>query len=118
MALIDEIAQAARDADAMRLRSLTQDYLTSGAAVADLAMPSSSDITLRAIAASLAELFAERRHEPPPPWAQAIGPAPSPIYLLRAAKSLRRLRALCEKASPSPLRRRNLFAPPTFLEFA
>lgn len=118
MALIDDIAQAARDADAVRLRSLTQDYLTSGTAIADMAMPSSTDITLRAIAASLAELFAERRHEPPPPWAQAIGPAPAPVYLVRAARSLWRLRALCEKASPSPLRRRNLFAPPTFLEFA
>ena len=39
-------------------------------------------------------------------------------HLLESATTLKRLRILCETESPLPLRRRGLYAPPNFLEFA
>jgi hypothetical protein len=47
-----------------------------------------------------------------------IGAAPHPIHLVKAAQNMRHLRELCATQSPLPLRKRNLFAPRTFLEFA
>jgi hypothetical protein len=117
MAQIDELAEAALNGDALRLRSLTQDLLAQ-ATVITCAPPESKDPTLRAVAAGLIELFAERLGQNPPPWTKSIDGAVHPIYLVRAAKTMRRLRILCDTESPAPLRRRNLFAPPAYLEFA
>jgi hypothetical protein len=115
---IDDLAEAALTGEAMALRSLAQDWLAQTKSIAACAPPGSTDPAARAVAAGLVELFAERRGEPPPDWTRGIAAVPQPIYLLRAARTMRRLRQLCEDESPLPLRRRNLLAPPTFLEFA
>ena len=71
-----------------------------------------------AAAASLVELLSLRLHQTPPPWAKDVGALPEPIYLLKAAGSMKRLRILCETEAPEPLRKRGFYAPPNFLEFA
>jgi hypothetical protein len=71
-----------------------------------------------ALAAGLLELFAQRLNQPSPAWTQLVGALPEPLYLLKAAHTLRRLRELCESQSPEPLRRRNLYASPNYLEMA
>src|SRR5947207_1103868 len=105
---IDELAEAALAGRALQLRSLAQDWLRENTIIAQAAPPASEDTTVRAVAAGLAELFAERRAEPAPAWVKEIAGAPRPIYLLKASKTMRRLRQLCESESPGPLRRRNL----------
>jgi hypothetical protein len=118
MVQVEQLAEAALAGDALKLRGLTQDFLRQPARLADSKPPISSDPLVSIVAAGLIELLAERRHEPPPPWANQIGAAHPPLYLVKAAHVMPRLRRLCESESPAPLRRRNLFAPPTFLEFA
>jgi hypothetical protein len=118
MIRIDELAEAALAGDALRLRSLTQDWLGEQRPISQCAPPESDDLTLRAIAAGLVEMLAERRKEAPPAWTQKIPGVPRPIYLLKAAQTMQHLRHLCETESPPPLQRRNLLAPPTFLQFA
>jgi hypothetical protein len=118
MVRIEQLAEAALTGDALTLRSLTQDWLAENRRIADCLPPLSSDPTILSVAAGLAELFADRRLELPPHWAAKIEPVHPPLYLVKAAKTMPRLRRLCETESPSALKRRNLLAPPTFLEFA
>ena len=71
-----------------------------------------------AVAAALVELFAERAGQAAPDWTREVLPAPEPLFLLREAGTMKRLRKLCEEQSPLPLRRRRIYVPPDFLTFA
>jgi hypothetical protein len=77
--------------------------------------PQTNDSRILAAAASLVELLASRLHQTPPPWTKDVGALPEPIYLLKAAASMKRLRELCETEAPEPLRKRGERARPTFL---
>jgi hypothetical protein len=118
MAQIDDMATAALNFDALTLRSLAHDWLQENKQIDASMPPASQDVSIRNVAAGLVEMFAERLGQSPPAWAAQIPPVSRPIYLLKAAQTMRRLRQLCDSESPLPLRRRNLLAPPTFLEFA
>lgn len=118
MVRIDQLAHAALDGDALLLRSLVQDWLAGNPQLSECLAPDSSDPTILAISAGLVEMFAQRRNQLSPSWAKDIAALDHPLYLLKSARTMPRLRRLCKAQSPLPLRRRNLFAPPTFLEFA
>ena len=118
MVTIEQIAEAALNRDGLLLRSLTQDMLSKHPILSDCPKPETDDPRILAAAASLIELFAMRLDQAPPPWAKSIGALPEPIYLLKAAATMKRLRTLCETEAPEPLRKRGFFAPPNFLEFA
>jgi hypothetical protein len=118
MATLEELAQAALDRNSLRLRSLTQDFLAENPRLSSYAQPATADQRLLSAAAALIELFAERRQQPAPSWTRDVGPVAEPFYLLASAAQFSRLRELCETESPLPLRRRRLYAPPNFLEFA
>ncbi|MBI3360351.1 MAG: hypothetical protein HY023_04500 [Chloroflexi bacterium] len=118
MATIEQLARAALDYESLQLRSLTQDLLRESPRLSDQPRPQTDDPRLLAIAASLVELLTLRLHQAPPAWAREVGPMPEPFYLLRSAATMKRLRELCETQSPEPLRKRRLYAPPNFLEFA
>ena len=118
MATIEQLAEAALNGESLLLRSLTQDLLQENPSMSELPRPLTNDSSLLAAAASLVELFATRLHQHPPSWTQEIGALPEPVYLVKAASSMRRLRELCETQSPEPLRKRGFYAPPNFLEFA
>jgi hypothetical protein len=64
------------------------------------------------------ELLAARQNQIPPAWTKDIGPLKEPFFMLESALTMKRLRALCETQSPEPMRKRLLYAPPHFLEFA
>ncbi|HEX4793389.1 MAG TPA: hypothetical protein VH370_06335 [Humisphaera sp.] len=118
MVRTEQLAEAALSGDALLLRSLAQDWLSENGSIAQCARPRSEDRTILAIAAGIVELLAQRRGQMPPIWAISIGGIEEPLFLVRSAQSMPRLRYLCETQSPIPLRKRNLLAPPTFLEFA
>ncbi|NOT02916.1 MAG: hypothetical protein HOP29_20140 [Phycisphaerales bacterium] len=115
MIRLEDIARAAIDGEALRVRSLTQDWLAETARISQAPPPSGDDSMVRVVAAALVELFALRRGEPPPEWAAGVGPLDTPLYLLRSAAVMPRLRRLCELESPEPLRRRRIYAPPDYL---
>jgi hypothetical protein len=118
MVRIEQLAEAAINQDALSLRGLTQDLWRERPTLKDFPRPTAGDFKTLAAAAALIELFAERLHQEPPPWAQEIGRLPEPMYLVKAASTMKYLRALCELQSPEPLRKRGFYAPPNFLESA
>jgi hypothetical protein len=65
------------------------------------------------IAAALVELFTDRLHITHPIWTKSIGASKKPIWLVR--KDLPRFAKWVEQTTPEPLRRRNIYAPITFL---
>ena len=115
---LEAIAIAVVAGDALSARSLTQDWLATSPRLAGEAPPASEDARVRAVAAGLAELFAERLGQTAPAWAGSVASLDEPLFLLAAARTMPRLRAMCEAESPPPLRRRRLYAPRGFLTFA
>ena len=115
---IEQLARAALDRDHLRLRSLVQDMTRAQTKWSALPRPKTSNPRLLAIAASLAELLATRQNQTPPAWTKEVGPLKNPFYLLQSAEKMKRLRVLCETQSPESMRKRHLYAPPHFLEFA
>ena len=118
MELIEQLAQAALERDHLKLRSLVQDFTRAKIDWSKLPRPSTTDSRLMVISAALAELLAQRNNQLPPAWTKEIGALKEPFFLLESAATMRRLRILCETQSPEPMRKRLLYAPPHFLEFA
>lgn len=115
---IDDLATAALNRDALRVRSLVQDFVQSGEKLTHLLPPTTQDARLLSVAAAVVELLAERTGQPAPSWTAGIGPVTEPMFLVAAAERLPSLKQLCQEESPEPLKRRRLFAPPNYLTWA
>src|SRR5437870_5441096 len=72
MVQLDQLASAARDGDALTLRSLVQDFLRDHQTLSNCPRPISSDGINIAIAAGLIELLASRRSETAPIWTKDV----------------------------------------------
>lgn len=118
MAQIEQLAQAALERDHLKLRSLVQDFVHSKINYSNVARPATKDARLLVISAALTELLAQRNNQIPPAWTKEIGALKEPFFLLESALTMKHLRTLCETQSPEPMRKRLLYAPPHFLEFA
>jgi hypothetical protein len=118
MVRLEQLAEAALHGDALTLRSLAQDWLLENPVISNAAPPASNDADIQATAAGLVELFALRARQSPPSWTGQFGSVRRPVFLVRAAQTMKRLRQSCEKESPLPLRQRGLYAPADFLSFA
>ena len=77
--------------------------------IAYMGKPASRGRTL-VLCAALAEMFAERRGEPPPAWTAEIGGLDEPFILFRIARTNAEFRQVLEATAPEPLRRRNFLA--------
>jgi hypothetical protein len=117
MVMVDELAEVAVSGDALHLRSVAQDWLRENRRFDAVSPPTTQDPTRLAVAAALVEMFAERAGQSAPDWTRDVGEASEPLFLLREAKTMKRLHKLCEEQSPLPLRRRRIYAPPNFLSF-
>ena len=115
---IEELSQAALARDHLKLRSLVQDLTRLNTNFSQVPRPSTKDPRLLTMTASLVELLAARQKQNPPAWTKEIGPLKEPFFMLESAAGMKRLRILCETQSPEPMRKRLLYAPPHFLEFA
>ena len=115
---IEQLAQAALQRDHLQLRSLVQDLARAKADWSKMPRPPTNDPRLLAMSAALVELLAQRNNQTPPAWTKEIGALKEPFFLLESAATMKRLRVLCETQSPEPMRKRLLYAPPHFLEFA
>jgi hypothetical protein len=80
--------------------------------------PEGLDSLGMAVAAGVVEVLASRAGQTPPAWTARVAAAPEPIFLVRAAARMLRLRRSCEQDGPEPLRRRRVYAPPEFLTAA
>jgi len=112
MTRAEQIAICILTGQALEVRLLVQDWLRSGAELSLEPPPASRDPKVRAIAAAIIELLAARSNERAPAWTATVGP----LYLVQAASRSQILRTRVERESPEPLRRRNMFAPQSYLE--
>jgi hypothetical protein len=117
MTPIEKIAMVALERDSLQLRSLVQDFLRRTARLSDVPSPETDNQSVMALSAALLELLALRTSQPPPAWTATVGAADRPRYLLKSADRMKRLRTLCRRESPEPLRKRGFYAPPDFLTF-
>ena len=118
MVTLESVADAALRRDNLALRSLAQDFLRDHPRLDAVPRPTTINSQLLTVAAALLELFALRAGQAAPSWTLEIGPMLKPMYLVEAAARMKNLRALCERESPEPLRKRGLYAPPEFLTLA
>ena len=114
---LEQIAASILSGDALAVRSVVQDWLAARPALRDARPPSSHDHKVLAVAASIVELFAERSKQPAPAWTESVAPLAEPLFLVREAMRMPRLRSLCEREAPAALRKRRIFAPPNYLDF-
>lgn len=117
MADIEKLAFAVLSFDSLEARALIPAFYEEDLILADIAKPKTEDNDLLAASAALIELIAMRRKQKPPAWTSEVGALKHSRYLLKSAATMGRLRTLCEIEGPEPLRRRGLFAPPSFLEY-
>ena len=113
-----DLVRALLSFDTLTARQWVADSLREGIVWASIPAPTDLDPMGLGVAAGVAELLAARAEQAPPPWASAVEAAPTPVYLVKAARTMPRLRQLCEQEGPEPLRRRGIFAPPEFLKVA
>lgn len=99
-------------------RQWVADSLRQGLVWTSVPAPRDFDPLGLRVAAGVAELLAARAGQAPPPWTSAVEAALPPVYLVKAARTMPRLRELCEREGPEPLRRRGILAPPEFLRIA
>ena len=118
MPTLEQLAEAALNRDNLLLRSLAQDWLRDNPRLSEVPELRVRDPRILSAAASMVELFAQRQRQDPPAWVKDVGPLSEPVFLLQSAAKMKRLRELCETQAPEPLRKRRLYAPPNFLEFA
>lgn len=81
-----------------------------------LERPSGLDDREMAVAAGIAELLAARAGALAPSWTIAVGAQKEPLFLDPGLEDMPRTRERMQTHAPEPLRKRNLFASPDFLD--
>lgn len=115
---LGEMAVALLGYDALLLRLYVQAWIRERPRFALMPKPETDDPRILVAAAALVELLAGRAGQPSPAWTAAVGALPAPFFVMRRAERPGFIHDLCLNESPEPLKRRNIFAPPNFLEMA
>lgn len=113
-----ELVRALLEYDTLTARQWVADFRRAGTRWSEVPRPDGLAPEEFAVAAGVAEMLAGRSSQPAPAWTEAVPASPRKIFLVRAARTMPRLRRACEETGPEPLRRRQLFAPPDFLSVA
>lgn len=113
-----ELVDALMRNDALAARQWVMDAARAKIDWSAIPDPRLSSRAHMAVAAGVAEMLAERSGQPAPSWTSQVGPADEPVYLVKSAEKMPRLRKVCEEEGPAPLRRRRVLAPPDFLTAA
>ncbi len=115
---LHELVDALLTHDMLTARQMVADAQREGLVWASVPEPGGLDASARAVAAGVVEMLAARAHQSPPSWTGSVDRSPTPVFLVRAALTMPRLRRLCEEEGPEPLRCRAVMAPPDFLTVA
>ena len=113
-----DLVRALLGGDTLSARQWVADARRAAVPWAQVPEPTGLDPIAMAVAAGIVELLAGRAGQEAPAWTAGVGPVAEPLFLVRAAATMPRLRRTCELESPDPLRRRRVFAPPNFLTAA
>lgn len=115
---LSELVEALMNYDVLAARQWVTDAMQTNICWSEVVCPKGLSAKGLAIAAGVAELLAQRMKQSPPNWTKDVVASPVTIYLVRSAKTMPRLKMLCEQEGPEPLRKRRILAPPEFLMVA
>lgn len=115
---LEDLVRALMRRDTLVARQWVADAMRVGLVYGDLETPRNLNATELSVAAGIVELLAARSDQRPPDWTAGIPASPEPVFLVKAAETMPRLRKACEDEAPEPLRRRGLLAPRDFLTLA
>ena len=115
---LSDLVRALLSFETLIARQWVADSLRQGVVWVSMPAPTDLDPVGLGVAAGVAELLAERAGQAPPPWASSVEVGFETVWLVKAARTMPRLRKLCETEGPEPLRRRGILAPPEFLSVA
>jgi hypothetical protein len=118
MVKILDMARALINGSALELRQLSMDALESPHELALVPMPTNVAATELAAAAGIVELLCDRAGVTTPSWVHSAPTLEVPMFVVKSAARMPRLRTLCETEGPVALRKRGFLAPPEFLTFA
>ena len=76
------------------------------------------EVRSRAFYAAVVELLCSRRGEAPPAWTKSVTGSPSPVFLVKSAKTSPAMRRESVASTPEPLKKRNMFAVRDYLDLA
>ena len=114
---ISDLAQAILDHRVLDARQLTQDFWAEVPDFSQVEKPESCSLTALVVCAALVELFALRREDKSPNWTIEVGGLANPLFLVPEFERIPYQRERCLRTSPTPLKKRNLFAPDNYLSF-
>jgi len=115
---LHELVNALLHHDMLTARQMVADARRAAFVWSSVPEPRGFDASAQAVAAGVVEMLAARARQSPPSWTASVRRSPTPVFLVRAALTMPRLRRLCEAEGPEPLRRRDVMAPPDFLTLA
>lgn len=113
---LGEVARAAMNGEHLVVRQWAADCLRERLTWAALKRPTDLAGDELAIAAGLVEIVAQLAGQSAPPWVAPVPCASRPIYFVPS--EMRRSRETSEREGPEPLRRRQIFAMPNYLQLA
>jgi hypothetical protein len=114
---LSDIVRVVLAGDLLAARQWVTDAKRSGLNWERLPEPAADGVEL-AVAAGLVELFAERDGTKPPDWTANVGAQAELMVIDPGLENMPRSFAHAKAHGPAPLRRRNLVAPPDFLDVA
>jgi hypothetical protein len=100
--------------DDLTARQVVKDARRAGYAWSKATAPDFRWPRCRAVYAAVVELLALRAGENPPAWTKTVGAAPAPVFLM--GKDSKTFRRFWQECAPEPLRKRNVFASPEYLD--
>ena len=112
---IKDLAIAMLTADAVRLRQLVAEVMRQPEVLASVPLPVDMSPEEHAAAASILELLCERAGVEPPSWTEEAPSLSQPMFVVKHALRMPRLRELCLSEGPHALKRRGVLAPPDVL---
>jgi hypothetical protein len=113
---LTELVRAIMSGNLLEARQWVADARRAGLRWQECERPSGLDDRAMTIAAGLTELLATRSGEQPPMWTIAVGTNAEPVFLDPGIEKMPRTLAFTKANAPEPLRKRNLFAMPNFLD--
>lgn len=113
-----ELVAALLKGDILAARQFVADAARGNLRWDRMELPAGLSSRERAVAAAIVELLASRAGMSAPAWSQSIGPVRGMLVLDPGLESMPRSFARARIAGPEPLRKRNIVAPPDFLDVA
>jgi hypothetical protein len=113
---LTELVQAITSGNLLAARQWVADARRAGIRWQEAERPLGLDDRSMTIAAGLAELLATRSGTEPPEWTVSVGGNAEPVFLDPGIEKMPRTLAFTKTHAPEPLRKRNLFAMPDFLD--